>query len=825
MNLSRLRGLRAVFVCRMSNAGMDGGGGGGGVGGSGSTTVPPTTPPPTGHGSTRRLSHLTGSGRSGGAAAMGNVVGWLKQASIEVRDAGTRTLSMLQSSNPNFRSLDLSLGTPTPTTPTSSEIPAAPASATASLSGSTLQFGPEEPEEGSAAGGSQSLTPLDARELLTRPTRAYASVSQPQSPRHRGSGCGSVSGSRIITHGLTGRSTSISSQLEKTKKLLKMTEGEDKPLTILHYNDVYNIESMAETEPVGGAARFATAIKSFAHLNPLVLFSGDAFSPSMLSTFTQGEQMIPVLNTVGTHCAVFGNHDFDHGLDVLVKLIKQTEFPWLMSNVVDNETGRPLGGGKISHFILHNQISIGLIGLVEREWLETLPTIDPNEVTYIDYVEAGNKLARELRNEGCDLIIALTHMRTPNDINLAEKCNGIDIILGGHDHVREVTEINGKMIVKSGTDFQQFSVITIERDAANREHFTTDVKCFDVTAKIPEDPELKQELSKYAKFIESKLSDVMGVFSVELDGRFSRVRTQETNLGNWVCDVVLAAVGADVVILNGGTFRSDRVHPVGAFTMGDLVNVIPMRDPLILLEVKGKILWQALENGVSAYPKLEGRFPQVSGISFAFDPQAEPGKRIDPQLIQVGDEYLNLEQSYKLCVKSYIFMGCDGYTMFKDATVLMDDDACPELGITLQNHFKAINSRKCGQNTKHRQSLVTLSRRHSLVQCLDSMDLDGPSPIRKLSVGHHNKSMDLTHGNSQKMLRRASLDDLEQSTCDLAPQLEHRIVMIQNEEHHRQLLFKKETHIMNSTITEAEDDYKKIRQLDLGAGSDVERNI
>lgn len=63
----------------MSNAGMDGGGGGGGVGGSGSTTVPPTTPPPTGHGSTRRLSHLTGSGRSGGAAAMGNVVGWLKQ--------------------------------------------------------------------------------------------------------------------------------------------------------------------------------------------------------------------------------------------------------------------------------------------------------------------------------------------------------------------------------------------------------------------------------------------------------------------------------------------------------------------------------------------------------------------------------------------------------------------------------------------------------------------------------------------------------------------------------------------------------------------------
>lgn len=71
-----------------------------------------------------------------------------------------------------------------------------------------------------------------------------------------------------------------------------------------------------------------------------------------------------------------------------------------MSNVVDNETGRPLGGGKITHIINHsNNKSIGLIGLVEKEWLDTLPTIDPNEVTFIDYVEAGNQLAEKLLNE------------------------------------------------------------------------------------------------------------------------------------------------------------------------------------------------------------------------------------------------------------------------------------------------------------------------------------------------------------------------------------------------------------------------------------------
>lgn len=52
-------------------------------------------------------------------------------------------------------------------------------------------------------------------------------------------------------------------------------------LVILHYNDVYNVESRPGPEPVGGAARFVTAIKSFQNLNPLILFSGDAFSPSM----------------------------------------------------------------------------------------------------------------------------------------------------------------------------------------------------------------------------------------------------------------------------------------------------------------------------------------------------------------------------------------------------------------------------------------------------------------------------------------------------------------------------------------------------------------
>lgn len=80
---------------------------------------------------------------------------------------------------------------------------------------------------------------------------------------------------------------------------------------------------------------------------------------------------------------------------------------------------------------------------------------------------------------------------------------------------------------------------------------------------------------------------------------------------------------------------------------------------------------KALENGVSKYPILEGRFPQVGGISFAFDPNAPPGKRIDPLLVRIRGEYLELEKFYKLALKNFLYFGNDGYTMFQDCEKLV----------------------------------------------------------------------------------------------------------------------------------------------------------
>lgn len=85
----------------------------------------------------------------------------------------------------------------------------------------------------------------------------------------------------------------------------------------------------------------------------------------------------------------------------------------------------------------------------------------------------------------------------------------------------------------------------------------------------------------------------------------------------------------------------------------------------------GQQVLEALENGVSTYPKLEGRFPQVAGVSFAFQPNKPPRQRVDPALVRIGDEYLKLDQYYRLATKNYLHNGCDGYVMLRDAEVLV----------------------------------------------------------------------------------------------------------------------------------------------------------
>ncbi|XP_014352103.1 trifunctional nucleotide phosphoesterase protein YfkN-like [Latimeria chalumnae] len=503
------------------------------------------------------------------------------------------------------------------------------------------------------------------------------------------------------------------------KKVLKRSptsagcsQTDNPALTILHFNDVYEVEARTE-EPVGGAARFATALKEYNYLNPLIIFSGDCFNPSLLSTVTKGKHMVSILNAIGVQYAVLGNHEFDFGVDQLEEHMQQTRFPWFLSNVYDKFTSQSLGHGVVNRVIEWNDMKIGLMGLVEEDWLDTLATVEKLNLNYVDYVVVANQLSEKMRAEGAELIIAMTHMRWSHDMRLARN-SPVDLILGGHDHDYGIKNINGSLIIKSGSDFRNLSKIDIIRSSDGTFEYTT--QKIDILKHLEEDSSVKAIIEEFTLGLQDLLQEVLCRTEVALDGRFATVRKSESNLGNLITNAMLEATRADVALLNSGTLRSDCLHPAGDFTMRDLLLILPFVDLVLVVKVTGQRLLEALENGVSNYPSLDGRFPQVAGIEFGFDPDARTGQRVIADSVKIQGQHLEKNKVYMVAIKEYLTKGKDGYWMFQDCPWMFDTESAQLLSTIVINHFESVKViqglKKC--KSGHWMNLVKVSQSPSL---------------------------------------------------------------------------------------------------------------
>ncbi|KAI4214433.1 MAG: hypothetical protein LQ349_009218 [Xanthoria aureola] len=453
-------------------------------------------------------------------------------------------------------------------------------------------------------------------------------------------------------------------------------------LRLLHFNDVYHIES-GSAEPVGGIARFQTLRNFYAddaryqgQSELITLFSGDAYNPSLESSVTKGAHMVPILNGAlgkeGRGAACVGNHDLDFGVLQFRHLRSQCTFPWLLANVLDPALGDDVSLGnceKTKILESSNGIKIGLIGLAEREWLDTINSLPPNLI-YKSASETAKLLIPSLREQGADIIIALTHAREPSDVKLAEKTPPglIDLILGGHDHFYGHQFINGAHILRSGTDFKNLSYIEAYRSPVTAAHVNSSslpkwnyrITRRDITRSIPSDAITLTLVSKLTSTLKSKLEKPVGYTFTPLDARFTTVRTQESNLGNFVCDLMRHTYSTDCALMAGGTIRGDQVYPPGTLRLKDIMNCFPFEDPVIVIRVKGSAILAALENSISLIPALEGRYSQVSGIRFCYDTSLRAGSRV--KWVEVAGSPLDEQREYTMATRGYMGRGKDGFT-------------------------------------------------------------------------------------------------------------------------------------------------------------------
>ena len=139
----------------------------------------------------------------------------------------------------------------------------------------------------------------------------------------------------------------------------------------------------------------------------------------------------------------------------------------------------------------------------------------------------------------------------------------------------------------------------------------------EITAATPPHAETAALVRRYARLLGEHMDHDVGASAVALEGRFRAMRTRETNLGNLVADIIHHALDTDaaaplhLAFFNSGSIRSDRVHEAGPLRMRDLVEMLPYCDNMAIVEMPGARLLQVLENAVSLWPRLEGRFLQA----------------------------------------------------------------------------------------------------------------------------------------------------------------------------------------------------------------------
>ncbi len=217
------------------------------------------------------------------------------------------------------------------------------------------------------------------------------------------------------------------------------------PITILHTNDTHSrIDPFpmdgGRYQGLGGVARRAALVRDIRSRDRhvLLLDSGDVFQGTPYFNFFDGEVEFRTMSALGYDVATLGNHDFDNGVDGLVKVLPHARFPFVSANyrITDRRLAPAVQPTLVKRF---GRINVGIFGLgIDFERL--VPASLHEGVTYADPLAAARRSVTTLRDAGCSLVICLSHLgyRYRNDrvsdLSVANEVEGIDIILGGHTH-------------------------------------------------------------------------------------------------------------------------------------------------------------------------------------------------------------------------------------------------------------------------------------------------------------------------------------------------------------------------------------------------------
>ncbi len=468
---------------------------------------------------------------------------------------------------------------------------------------------------------------------------------------------------------------------------------------IAHTNDIHARVEADDT--VIGMERLKTIFDQ--HLQDadlgLTLDSGDLLHGQSIATLVKGESVARLVRACGYDAMSPGNHDWNYTKDRLPELEEMAGMPILGGNVL-----RPDGSRFFANEFLIKEVKkgdatlrVGVMGMIDEDvYTDTAPA-NVEGITFSAVETYAKEASARLRDtEDCDIVIALGHISNP--MALAERIDGVDLWLCGHDHMsisEAVTTPDGtkSYVVEDGQHLEEVGLVGLTVDM-NAEGEVTEIAfqktsvTYEDAASYEKDPAVSKLLGEIKSETSAILDRVVGTIPMDFNGERQAVRTSQTNLGTAVASAYIKATGADIAFENGGGIRASLSK--GDITYGDVISVSPFGNYLVTKQLSGKairsILEQSLEfraRTVYAYehtdpfvdPACSGTSLHFAGMTVVCDMDAAMGSRV--LSVTVGGEPMDDDKLYVIATNNYV-AGSTDYVELGEAPELGQYSACEE---------------------------------------------------------------------------------------------------------------------------------------------------
>jgi 2',3'-cyclic-nucleotide 2'-phosphodiesterase (5'-nucleotidase family)/predicted AlkP superfamily phosphohydrolase/phosphomutase len=479
--------------------------------------------------------------------------------------------------------------------------------------------------------------------------------------------------------------------------------------------DTLPTPATAPTFAIGGAAFLKPWFDAYRAENPsatLTVAAGDSVGATPpISSFFGDKPTIELMNMMGFTLDGLGNHNFDRGQAYLrQQLIPLAKFKYVSANVVDPRTGEPPAEWSKSRVFDFGSFKVGVIGFTNDDapTLVKPGSFDPFVVA--NSLDAVNKRAAQLRQQNqMAAVVAIGHLGatagtltapTGPLIDLADNSKNVDAVIGDHTDFQVLsTRPNGVLVTENRSKGIRFTRVRLVIDTSTG---TVVYKTADFhkpwNIGVTADPQIQARINELnaqlAPILNTKIGDSTKFIPRADQCGNSAGRTCESLVGNVVADSMRTAYGVDFAITNSGGLRADLTCPTTnnpddfcpaytpppyPITRGQVLTVLPFGNIVVTLQINGAELKTMLENGVSAMPAVNGRFPQVSGLCFTYNINATAGSRVTGAVRQAADDTctgppldLTAASTYRIAENDFMVSGGDGYPNFSSRATSRD---------------------------------------------------------------------------------------------------------------------------------------------------------